>query len=57
MMMPKDPTIIELDMNDLKDLLKRAEASLEKKDYQTIKAVVDCATPSRGICPASWRRW
>ncbi len=40
-MMSKQPTIIELDMDDLKDLLERAEAALDEKDYQTIKAVVD----------------
>jgi transposase len=41
MMMSKQPTIIELDMDELKDLLERAEAALEEKDYETIKAVVE----------------
>jgi transposase len=41
MMMSKQPTIIELDMDDLKDLLERAEAALDEKDYETIKAVVE----------------
>jgi len=41
MMMSKQPTIIELDMDELKDLLKRAEAALDEKDYRTIKAVVE----------------
>jgi transposase len=41
MMMSKQPTIIELDMDELKDLLKRAEAALDEKDYETIKAVVE----------------
>jgi transposase len=41
MMMSKQPTIIELDMDELKDLLQRAEAALDEKDYETIKAVVE----------------
>ncbi|MFQ5464077.1 MAG: IS66 family transposase, partial [Phycisphaerae bacterium] len=41
MMMSKEPTIIELDMDELKDLLERAEAALDEKDYETIKAVVE----------------
>jgi transposase len=41
MMMSKQPTIIELDMDELKDLLERAEAALDEKDYETIKAVVE----------------
>jgi hypothetical protein len=41
MMMSKQPTIIELDMDELKDLLDRAEAALDEKDYETIKAVVE----------------
>ena len=40
-MMSKQPTIIELDMDELKDLLERAEAALDEKDYETIKAVVE----------------
>ena len=39
--MSKQPTIIELDMDELKDLLERAEAALDEKDYETIKAVVE----------------
>ena len=39
--MSKQPTIIELDMDELKDLLERAEAVLDEKDYETIKAVVE----------------
>jgi transposase len=41
MMMSKQPTIIELDMDELRDLLERAEAALDEKDYETIKAVVE----------------
>jgi len=42
MMMSKQPTtIIELDMDELKDLLGRAEAALDEEDYETIKAVVE----------------
>ena len=40
-MMSKQPTIIELDMDELKDLLQRAEAALDEKDYETMKAVVE----------------
>ena len=40
-MMSKQPTIIELEMDELKDLLERAEAALDEKDYETIKAVVE----------------
>lgn len=40
-MMSKQPTIIELNMDELKDLLERAEAALDEKDYDTIKAVVE----------------
>jgi transposase len=35
------PTIIELDMDKLKDVLRRAEAALGEEDYGTIKAVVE----------------
>jgi hypothetical protein len=31
-MMSKQPTVIELDMDELKDLLERAEAALDAKD-------------------------
>ena len=41
MMMSKHPTIIELDMDELKGLLERTEAALDAKDYETIKAVVE----------------
>jgi hypothetical protein len=41
MMMSKQPTIVELDMDELKDLLQRAEAALDEKDYETIEAVVE----------------
>ena len=41
MMMSKQPTIAEFDMDELKDLLDRAEAALDEKDYETIKAVVE----------------
>jgi transposase len=40
-MMSKQATVIELDMDELKDLLERAEAALDAKDYETIKAVVE----------------
>ena len=40
-MMSKHPTIIELDMDELKGLLERTEAALDAKDYETIKAVVE----------------
>jgi len=39
--MPKKPTIIELNMNELEDLLQRTEAALDAKDHETIKAVVE----------------
>jgi len=35
------PTIIELDMDKLKDVLRRAQAALGEEDYDTIKAVVE----------------
>jgi len=40
-MMSKEPTIIEVDMNELKDLLHRAEAALDEKDYAKIKAIIE----------------
>jgi transposase len=39
--MPTNPTIIELDMKKLEDVLRRAEAALREEDYETIKAVVE----------------
>lgn len=39
--MSKEPTIIELDMDELKNLLRRAEAALDEKDYETIEALVE----------------
>jgi len=35
------PTIIELDMAKLEELLSRAEAALDQEDYATIKAVIE----------------
>ncbi|MCD4727228.1 MAG: transposase [Pirellulales bacterium] len=43
-MKPTKTTVVELDMDELKDLLQRAEASLDEKDYETIKAVVESYT-------------
>jgi len=40
-MMPTQPTIIELDMNNLEDVLRRAEAKLDEKDYALLKALAD----------------
>ncbi len=40
-MMSKKPTIIEFDMNELEDLLQRAEVALDEKDHETIKALVE----------------
>jgi transposase len=39
--MPTKPTIIELDMEKLKDVLRRAETALREEDYETIQAVVE----------------
>jgi transposase len=41
MMMPTQPTIIELDMSTLEDALRRAEAKLDEKDYAMLKALAD----------------
>ena len=35
------PTIIDVDMNRLEDVLRRAEAALDEEDYSLIKAVVE----------------
>jgi transposase len=40
-MIQAKPTIIELDMKRLEDVLRRAEAALGEEDYATIKAVVE----------------
>lgn len=40
-LMPTEPTIIELDMNDLEDALRRAESALSEKDYALFKAVCE----------------
>ena len=39
--MSKELTIIEVEMDELKDLLERAEAVLDKEDYAKIKAVIE----------------
>ncbi len=41
MMMPKQPPIIELDMSELEDVLRRAEAKLDEKDYSLLKALAE----------------
>jgi transposase len=41
MMMPTQPTIVELDMSDLEDALRRAEAKLDEKDYALLKALAE----------------
>jgi transposase len=43
-MMPTQPTIIELDMTNLEDVLRRAEAKLDEKDYALLKALADSYT-------------
>ncbi len=40
-MVSTKPTIIELDMKKLEDVLRRVEAALGEEDYATIKAVVE----------------
>lgn len=47
--MSHQPTIIEIEMDELKDLLERAEAALDEKDYATIKAVVESYTYIAGL--------
>jgi transposase len=39
--MPTSPTILELDMDKLADVLQRAEAALDEEDYALLKAVVE----------------
>jgi len=39
-MIEAKPTIIELDMDKLEEILRRAEAALDADDYETIKAVI-----------------
>jgi transposase len=41
MMMPTQPTILELDMSKLEDALRHAEAKLDEKDYALLKALAD----------------
>jgi transposase len=41
MMMPTQPPIIELDMSELEDALRRAEAKLNEKDYAMLKALAE----------------
>jgi transposase len=41
MMMPRQPSIIELDMSELEDVLRRAEAKLDEKDYALLKALAE----------------
>jgi transposase len=41
MMLSTTPTIIDLDMDRLEDVLRRAETALDGEDYATIKAVVE----------------
>lgn len=40
-MMPRQPSIIELDMSELEDVLRRAEAKLDEKDYALLKALAE----------------
>jgi transposase len=40
-MIQAKPTIIELDMGELEELLRRAEERLDEKDYGLIKAVIE----------------
>jgi transposase len=39
--MPTKPTIIELDMGKLEDVLRRAEATLNEEDYAMLKALAE----------------
>ena len=39
--MPTKPTVIELNMNELEDVLRRAESALSEKDYALLKAVCE----------------
>lgn len=40
-MIQAKPTIIELDMDKLEEILRRAEATLDADDYETIKTVIE----------------
>ena len=40
-MIQTTPTIIELDMGELEDVLRRAEPKLDEKDYALLKALAD----------------
>jgi transposase len=40
-MMPTQPPIIELDMSELEDALRRAEAKLDERDYALLKALAE----------------
>ena len=40
-MIQAKPTIIELDMGELEDVLRRAEERLDEKDYGLVKAVIE----------------
>ena len=40
-MVQAEPTIIELDMGELEDVLQRAEAKLDEKDYALLKALAE----------------
>jgi transposase len=40
-LMPTKPTVIELNMNELEDVLRRAESALSEKDYALLKAVCE----------------
>ena len=42
--MQTKPTTIEIDMNKLEDVLRRAEATLNEEDYAMVKAVVESYT-------------
>ncbi len=39
-MIQANPTIVELDMDKLEEILRRAEAALDANDYETIEAVI-----------------
>ena len=43
-MVSTKPSIIELDMKKLEELLGRAEAALGKEDYATVKALIESYT-------------
>ena len=41
MIMPTKPTMVEIDMSQLEDALRRAEAKLDEKDFAMLKALVE----------------